>query len=159
VIRGRFVSQPSIRITHARAQWRPALVSRSAQQLTCVKTAVPAGSNPVGTLCDQAGSHEKHRGIPFWLHGGLDTDLDLYRLGRLANWLKAVQPVSDHKFRVGLWVSYAPPGERRIVYTIVQLLPPEGGECRYRIKAADEPHERVVREAELRDASRLENES
>jgi hypothetical protein len=60
--------------------------------------------------------------------------------------------VSEHKFKIGQWVSYAPPGERRIVYTIVQKFPSESGECRYRIKAADEPHERVVREAELRDA-------
>jgi hypothetical protein len=34
-----------------------------------------------------------------------------------------------------------------------------GGEHKYRIKAADEPHERVVTEAELRDASHLENKS
>jgi hypothetical protein len=40
---------------------------------------------------------------------------------------------------------------------IVQLLPPEDGERRYRVKAAGEPHERVVREAEIRDASHLEN--
>jgi hypothetical protein len=61
--------------------------------------------------------------------------------------------MSEHKFKVGQWVSYAPPGERRIIYTVAQRLPSDGGEPRYRIKAADEPHERVVGEAELRDAS------
>jgi hypothetical protein len=67
--------------------------------------------------------------------------------------------VSEHKFKIGQWVSYASPGERRIVYTIVQKLPSESGECRYRIKAANEPHERVVEEVQLRDASHLENKS
>jgi hypothetical protein len=56
--------------------------------------------------------------------------------------------MSEPKFKIGQWVSYGPPGQRRIVYTIVQKLPAEsGGEPRYRIKAADEPHERVVTEA------------
>jgi hypothetical protein len=65
--------------------------------------------------------------------------------------------MSEHKFKIGQWVSYGARGERRIVYTILQRLPSEGGgEPRYRIKAADEPHERVLREAELRDASHLE---
>jgi hypothetical protein len=69
--------------------------------------------------------------------------------------------MSEHKFKVGRWVTYGPPpGQRRIVYTILQQLPFEsGGEPRYRIKAADEPHERVVTEAELRDASHLEDKS
>jgi hypothetical protein len=68
--------------------------------------------------------------------------------------------LSEHKFKIGQWVSYGPPGQRKIVYTIVQTLPSEsGGERRYRIKAADEPHERVVTEAELRDASHLDNKS
>jgi hypothetical protein len=66
--------------------------------------------------------------------------------------------MTEHKFKIGQWVSYGPPGQRRTVYTIVQKLPSEGGgEYRYRIKATDEPHERVVTEAELRDASHLEN--
>jgi hypothetical protein len=68
--------------------------------------------------------------------------------------------MTEHKFKIGQWVSYAPRGERRIVYTIVQKLPAErGGEHRYRIKAAAEPHERIVTEAELRDASHLEDKS
>jgi hypothetical protein len=62
--------------------------------------------------------------------------------------------MSENKFKIGQWVSYGPPGQRRIVYTIVQKLPSESGrEHRYRIKAADELHERVVTEAELIDAS------
>jgi hypothetical protein len=36
------------------------------------------------------------------------------------------------------------------------MLPAEGGERWYRIKAADEPHERVVKEIELRDTSNPE---
>jgi hypothetical protein len=67
---------------------------------------------------------------------------------------ESAAPMSEHKFKIGQWVSYGPPGQRKIVYTIVQRLPSEGGgEPRYRIKAADEPHERIVGEAELRDAS------
>jgi hypothetical protein len=65
--------------------------------------------------------------------------------------------MSEHRFKIGQWVSCAPPGERRIVYTILQKLPSEGGgERRYRIRAAGEPYERVVTEAELRDASHLD---
>jgi hypothetical protein len=69
--------------------------------------------------------------------------------------------MSEHKFKIGQWVSYIPPGERRrTVYTILQRLPSEGGgEPRYRIKAAGKPHERVVTEGGLRDASARENES
>jgi hypothetical protein len=64
-----------------------------------------------------------------------------------------------HKFKIGQRVSYSPPGQRRTsVYTILQRLPSEGGnDLRYRIKAADEPHERVVTEVQLRDVSDLEN--
>jgi hypothetical protein len=67
--------------------------------------------------------------------------------------------MSEPKFKIGQWVTYGPLGQRKIIYTILQRLPSESGECRYRIKAADEPHERVVTEAELRDASHLENKS
>jgi hypothetical protein len=65
--------------------------------------------------------------------------------------------MSEHKFKIGQLVRYGPPGERKIVYTILQRLPSESGsEPRYRIKTAGEPHARVVAEAELRDASHLE---
>ena len=36
------------------------------------------------------------------------------------------------------------------VYKITQLLPPEGDDRQYRIKSSDEPHERVVKESQLR---------
>jgi hypothetical protein len=65
--------------------------------------------------------------------------------------------MSEHEFKIGQWVTYGPPGQRRIVYTIRQKLPSEsGGEPRYRIRAADELHDPVVTEAELRDASHLD---
>ena len=35
------------------------------------------------------------------------------------------------------------------IYKVVQLLPPEGDDCQYRIKKADEVHERVVKESQL----------
>jgi hypothetical protein len=61
--------------------------------------------------------------------------------------------VSDHKFKVGQTVSYAtgPFGRASItnIYTITQLLPPLGDDRQYRIKSANEPHERVAKESEL----------
>jgi len=61
--------------------------------------------------------------------------------------------LSDHRFKVGQSVNYTS-GPRRQpgssgVYKITQLLPAEGDERLYRIKNADEPHERVAKEAEL----------
>ena len=59
--------------------------------------------------------------------------------------------MSDHKFRVGQNVHCALPfnGSRRTVYKIVRLLPAGADEFQYRIKSADEPHERVVKEGQL----------
>jgi hypothetical protein len=58
-----------------------------------------------------------------------------------------------HKFRLGQLVKYAgaPFGARagRLEFTIVCLLP----EANYRIKAADEPNERIAREYELKPAT------
>jgi hypothetical protein len=54
-----------------------------------------------------------------------------------------------HKFRLGQLVRYVPPFGTRapnVDFTIVRLLP----EMEYRIKAKDEPNERVARERELR---------
>jgi hypothetical protein len=51
--------------------------------------------------------------------------------------------VGCHKFKVGQTVNYIPHfgvGVANRVYTITQLLPPEGGDFQYRIKSADEPH-------------------
>jgi hypothetical protein len=68
--------------------------------------------------------------------------------------------MSEHKFKIGQWVSYGPPGQRRILYTIVQKLPSEGGgERTYRIMAQTSPTNATSRRPELRDASHLESES
>lgn len=59
-----------------------------------------------------------------------------------------------HKFRLGQSVKYfgAPFGDRAgdLEFTIVTFLP----EASYRIKAADEPNERVAREYELKPTSK-----
>ena len=61
--------------------------------------------------------------------------------------------VAEHKFKVGRSVSFmsGPFGRRGTnnIYTITQLLPPEGDGYQYRIKNVDEPHERVVKESQL----------
>jgi hypothetical protein len=61
--------------------------------------------------------------------------------------------VSDHKFKVGQTVHYTsgpyPSSWRGGVFKIMQLLPPQGGDYQYRIKSADEPYDRVVKESEL----------
>ncbi len=61
--------------------------------------------------------------------------------------------MSDHRFKVGQSVNYASsprgPAGSRGIYKITQLLPPAGDEGRYRIKSANEPHERVANESEL----------
>jgi hypothetical protein len=61
--------------------------------------------------------------------------------------------VDEHKFKVGQSVSYASGpfgrGGSNRVYTITQLLPLEGDDYQYRIKSANEPHERVVKESQL----------
>jgi hypothetical protein len=58
--------------------------------------------------------------------------------------------VNDHKFKVGEAVSYTS-GRAGMtnIYTITQLLPPQGDDRQYRIKSANEPHERVAKESEL----------
>jgi hypothetical protein len=61
--------------------------------------------------------------------------------------------LSDHRFKVGENVLFTsgPYGRASAdsVYTVTQLLPPEGDDRQYRIKCADEPHERVVKESQL----------
>ncbi|MDR3436252.1 hypothetical protein [Telmatospirillum sp.] len=58
-----------------------------------------------------------------------------------------------HKFKVGQTLRFVPgafeSGSRPGNYTIVRLLPPEGGENQYRIKNSLDGHERVVREHQL----------
>jgi hypothetical protein len=61
--------------------------------------------------------------------------------------------MSKHKFKVGQTVDYTP-AQRGLApsargYKILQLMPKEGAERLYRIKAFSEVHERVARESEL----------
>ena len=62
--------------------------------------------------------------------------------------------LGDHRFKVGQSVNYTPGPRSQArssgVYKITQLLPPEGDERHYRIKSADEPHERVAKETDLK---------
>ena len=55
-----------------------------------------------------------------------------------------------HKFHIGQTVfleqSIAVPGG---AYVVTKRLPERNGEFEYRVKNANEPHERVVRESEL----------
>jgi hypothetical protein len=61
--------------------------------------------------------------------------------------------VRPHKFKIGQSVSLMSGsfgrGGTNGIYKVTQLLPPEGDDCQYRIKNADEPHERVVKESQL----------
>ena len=61
--------------------------------------------------------------------------------------------LSDHRFKVGQSVLYTSGpygrGAASAVYKVTQLLPPEGDDRQYRIKSANEPHERVVKESQL----------
>jgi hypothetical protein len=55
----------------------------------------------------------------------------------------------SHKFKIGQLVDYFSCERASGVYEVTQLLPPEGDTFQYRIKKANEPHERVVKEHEL----------
>ena len=65
--------------------------------------------------------------------------------------------MSAHKFKVGQTVTYTsgPYGALYAgsIYTVTQLLPPEGDDFQYKIKNAAEPHERVAKESQLRRAA------
>jgi len=61
----------------------------------------------------------------------------------------------SHKFRVGESVIVRPAISRNVpggVYEVTKQLPHNGREFEYRIKSANEEHERVVRESELTKA-------
>jgi hypothetical protein len=60
--------------------------------------------------------------------------------------------MSGHKFKVGQLVNYLSREAASGTYQITQLLPPEREAFQYRIKNANEPHERVAKENELRSA-------
>jgi hypothetical protein len=61
--------------------------------------------------------------------------------------------MGDHKFKVGQTVSYLSSsrggGSSSNVFKIMQCLPPQGGDYQYRIRGANEPHDRVAKESEL----------
>jgi hypothetical protein len=61
--------------------------------------------------------------------------------------------MSDHKFKVGQTVSYLSGsrggGSRSDVFKIMQCLRPQGGDFQYRVRGANEPHDRMAKESEL----------
>ena len=68
---------------------------------------------------------------------------------------KLANDASGHRFKIGEIVFHASgvgSGRRSDVFTIMQRLPAEGGNYQYRIKSADEPFDRVVKERELETA-------
>jgi hypothetical protein len=68
---------------------------------------------------------------------------------------KAYRRCERPQFKVGEIVFYASgvgSSRRSDVFTITQRLPAEGGNYQYRIKSADEPSDRVVKESELETA-------
>jgi hypothetical protein len=64
-------------------------------------------------------------------------------------------PMPSHKFHVGESVTVLPAISRDVpggVYEVTKQLPHNGREFEYRIKSANEAHERVARESELTKA-------
>jgi hypothetical protein len=65
--------------------------------------------------------------------------------------------MSDYKFKVGQNVSYLSNSRghapRSDVFRIMQCLPPQGGDYQYRLRGAEEPHDRVAKESELERTS------
>ena len=57
----------------------------------------------------------------------------------------------SHKFNIGDIVTLKPGRMYLVVCTSIKRLP-GNGECEYRIKSGNEPHERVARESELTKA-------
>jgi hypothetical protein len=67
---------------------------------------------------------------------------------------KGEEPM-PHKFNVGDIVTVRPAISRNVpggVFEVIKVLPDRNGEREYRIKSANEPHERVARESELTKA-------
>ncbi len=65
------------------------------------------------------------------------------------------RPMPSHKFHVGESVTVLPAISRNVpggVYEVTKQLPHNGREFEYRIKSANEAHERVARESELTKA-------
>jgi hypothetical protein len=67
--------------------------------------------------------------------------------------MTASDTMPTHKFKIGQTVFLSPslniPGG---AYVVTRKLPEREGEFEYRVKSANEPHERVVRESQLSDA-------
>jgi hypothetical protein len=62
--------------------------------------------------------------------------------------------MSVYKFKIGQTVFIVPALNLNIpggTYVITKKLPESNGELEYRVRSVNEPHERVVRESELRD--------
>jgi hypothetical protein len=57
--------------------------------------------------------------------------------------------MSEHRFKVGQTVIYLGRERASGTYKITHLMPPEGGDFQYRIRSANEPHDRVVKESDL----------
>ena len=61
-------------------------------------------------------------------------------------------PMATHKFRVGQIV-LVKPDHRNVpggAYAIIKKMPERDGEFEYCVKSINEPHERVVRESQMR---------
>jgi len=60
---------------------------------------------------------------------------------------------APHKFKVGQILQFSPsifePAMRKGSYSVVRLLPADGGDNQYRLKSEFDGHERVVREGQL----------
>jgi len=61
------------------------------------------------------------------------------------------EKLTTHKFKIGESVDYIFAGRDGAVgvYEVTQLMPVKDDQLQYRIKSANEPHERVVKESEL----------
>jgi hypothetical protein len=60
-----------------------------------------------------------------------------------------------YKFQIGQTVFLSRSDNLNIpggAYTVTKKLPERDGEFEYRVRSVNEPHERVVRESDLRDA-------
>jgi hypothetical protein len=65
------------------------------------------------------------------------------------------QAMPDHQFHIGQTVFLDPSLERNLprgAFIVTKKLPEHDGEFEYRVKSINEPHERVVRESQLRAA-------
>jgi hypothetical protein len=64
--------------------------------------------------------------------------------------------MTAHRFKIGQSVNFSPSAFNRGgasgIYKVTQLLPAEGDDHQYRIKSANEPHERVAKESQLNRA-------